>query len=448
MNRQYFFRSKKGLSDKTIEQLIQIKKEPAWMRDYRRDSFRHFVSAKMPAIKGLDLSEINFEDIYSFLKPIERQVDKWEKLPGYIKTTYEKLNIPTWERKYLSGISAQYESMVVYEKAKEELRKQGVIFVDMDTAIQKYGKLLRPYFGQIVNAGENIFSAVNSAFWSGGVFIYVPKNVKVKLPLQSYFYISKNQFGQFERTLILADEGSEVTYLEGCSAPVYSSYSLHAGLVEIIVKKNAKVRYVTVQNWSKNIYNISIKRAQVEENGTIDWTMASIGSKMTISYPTSILKGKGAKSSHTGLTVSSQHQTHNAGAKVVHLAPATTSNIISKSISLKGGKSIFTGNIKIPKGVPAVKSFMQCHSLIMDNHSSSLSFPSLEVENEKAQVGHEATFGGLSEEQLFYLKSRGLTDDQATTLLINGYINPVIKDLPPDYIIELRRLMEMEITGA
>ena len=402
----------------------------------------------MPVIKGIDLSEINFNEIYSFLKPIEKQVDQWEKLPADIKATYEKLNIPVWERKYFAGVSAQYESMVVYEKTKEELRRQGVIFVDMDTAVRQYGDKLQTLFGSVVAADENIFTALNSAFWSGGVFIYVPKNVKVSLPLQSYFYISRNQFGQFERTLILADEGSEVTYLEGCSAPVYSSYSLHAGLVEIIVKKRAKVRYITVQNWSKNIYNISIKRAVVEENGTIDWTVASIGSKMTISYPTSILKGEGARSSHTGLTVATAGQVLNSGARVIHAALRTSSNIVSKSLSLKGGKSIFTGNIRVPKEISGTKSFMQCHSLILDNQSASLSFPSLTIENNQAQIGHEATFGGLSEEQLFYLKSRGLTEEEATALLINGYIAPVIKDMPPDYIVELRKLTEMEIKGG
>lgn len=444
MKDNYFYKSQRGLTKKAVEEISILKKEPKWMRDFRLAAYEEFVKASFPKIKDINLSEIDYKKIYSFIQPIKKQAKNWDNLPKDIKNTYEKLNIPLWERKYLSGLSTQYESMIVYKKAKEELDKKGVIFIDMDTAVKKYPNLLKQYFGKVILPSENKFAALNSAFWSGGVFIYIPKKVKLKLPLQSFFYINFKQLGQFERTLIVTDEGSESSYIEGCAAPIYQSYSLHTGLVEIIVKKAAKIKFTTVQNWSKNIYNFSFKKALVDKKGQIEWVMATLGAKITMGYPTTILHGEKAKMSYLGLTIASENQTQSTGAKVIHQASSTSAEILSKSISSKGGKTIFRGLIKAPSSFDKIKSYMRCHSLIMDKTAKSYSYPFLEIENEKSKVAHEATFGGLSEEQLFYLRSRGLNTDQATALLINGFISPITKDLPIDYAIEIKRLIEME----
>ncbi|MBI4999527.1 Fe-S cluster assembly protein SufB [Candidatus Gottesmanbacteria bacterium] len=434
----------KGLTKETVKEISHQKKEPEWMRKFRLKALEVFQDKKMPSfgpdLKELDLSEINF-----YLRPEVIHANRWENLPADIRQTYEKLKIPEIERKYLAGSLAQYESEAVYEKLKKTWEKQGIIFVDMDTAVEKYPKLVKQYFMKLVPPEDNKFAALHGAVWSGGTFVYIPKGVCVCLPMQAYFRMQSERMGQFEHTLIIADEGSFVHYLEGCTAPVYSTASLHAGVVEIYVKDNARVRYTTVQNWSKNVYNLNTKRAHVGQNGRIEWVSGSLGSKVTMLYPGSMLVGSGASSQHLSISWAGKGQVKDTGGKVTHLAENTSSTILSKSIAIGGGKTTFRGLVKVEKRATGVKSHMRCESLILDKHSQAESFPSLDVKEHDVSVGHEATVGKISEDQLFYLQTRGISEKEATNLIVSGFIEPIVSEIPLEYAVELNRLIQMEM---
>jgi len=392
---------------------------------------------------GADLSRIDFDSYHYYVNPSDKKFNKWEDVPESIKDTYEKIGIPKIEREMLAGVGAQYDSEVVYKNLKKEWADKKIIFTDTDTALKKYPDLFKKYFATIIPAHDNKFAALNSAVWSGGSFIYIPKGVKVTIPLQAYFRINSSNMGQFERSLIIAEEGSDVHYIEGCSAPIYSKDSLHAAVVEIIVKKGARVRYTTIQNWSNNVYNLVTKRMVVEEDGIGEWVDGNIGSKITMKYPCVVLKGRGAKGEILSFAMSSKGQHQDTGGKAIHLAPNTTSNIVSKSISVGGGRSSYRGLVKIGKGAVGSRAFMRCNSLILDDFSSSDTHPTHVVNEKNAILEHEATVSKIGEEQLFYLMSRGLSEEQATSLIVNGFIEPVVKELPFEYALELNRLIEV-----
>jgi len=440
------FKVKKGLDASIVESISCQKDEPSWMKEFRLRSLQLFEKIQMPCF-GPDLSHINFDDMHYYLKPTRGIVSKWNKLPKSILETYEKIGIPQAEKKFLSGVSAQYESEVVYKSLQKTLSKQGVVFLPMDEGLKNYPELVRKYFGTIVPPSDNKFAALNSSAWSGGTFLYVPKNVKVDLPLQAYFRINAEKLGQFERTLIIADEGSSVHYMEGCTAPLYSTGSLHAGVVEIIVQKGARVRYSTVQNWSTNVYNLVTKRAHVEEEGVMEWVDGNIGSKCTMKYPSVILAGRKARGDILSLSVAGVGQHQDTGAKAIHLAPETTSNILSKSISRGSGRASFRGFVKIVKGAEKSKSSVVCHSLLLDKNSRADTYPSMEILEQDAQASHEATVSKIEEEQLFYCKSRGLSEEQARSLIVNGFIEPIVKELPLEYAVELNRLVAFQMEG-
>lgn len=439
---------KLGINRKTIEDISYQKREPEWMRKLRLRAFKIFQAKKMPSF-GPDLSDLDFSKINFYQRPEVIHASRWEDLPLGIRQTYEKLKIPEIERKYLAGSLAQYESEAVYEKLKKSWVEQGIIFVDMDTAVKEYPRLVKQYFMKLVPPEDNKFSALHGAVWSGGTFIYIPKGVHVCLPMQSYFWMQSKGMGQFEHTVIIADEGSFAHYLEGCSAPIYLENSLHCGVVEIHVKENARIRYTTVQNWSKNVYNLNTKRAHISKNGRIEWVSGSLGSKVTMLYPASFLAGEGANSEHLSISWAGKGQIKDTGGKVIHLAENTSSTILSKSIAIGGGKTTFRGLIKIEKGAVGAKSHMRCDSLILDKNSQSQSHPSLEVREKDVSVGHEATVGKISEEQLFYLQTRGVKELEAINLIVAGFIEPIVSEIPLEYAVELNRLiqLEMEKTG-
>ena len=429
---------------KIIEEISYQKKEPEWMRKFRLKALEIFKSKPMPSF-GPDLTELDFSKINYYQRPEVIHAKRWQDLPDGIRKIYEKLGIPEIEKKYLAGNLAQYESEAVYEKLKKTWLRQGIIFVDMDTAVQKYPELVKKYFMKLVPPQDNKFSALHGAVWSGGTFIYIPAGVCVCLPIQSYFRMQSEKMGQFEHTIIIADEGSFVHYLEGCTAPVYTSASLHAGVVEIYVAANARVRYTTVQNWSKNVYNLNTKRAQVSQNGRIEWVSGSLGSKVTMLYPGSILAGEGATSSHLSISWAGKGQVKDTGGKVIHLAENTSSTILSKSIAVGGGKTTFRGLIKVEKGAKGSKSHMRCESLILDKDSLAESYPSLKIDEKDVSVGHEAMVGKISEEQLFYLQTRGISEKEAISLIVSGFIEPIISEIPLEYAVELNRLIQMEM---
>lgn len=437
----------RGLSEKIIRDISQTKKEPAWMTEFRLKSLEEFLRRPLPAW-GADLSKINFDDITYYLKATERQVTSWEDLPKDIKETYDRIGVPEAEKKFLAGVSAQYESEVVYESIDKELKRLGVIFCDMDTAVQKYPELVQKYFATLIPYNDNKFAALNSTAWSGGSFVYVPKGVKVTLPLQAYFRINAESFGQFERTLIIADEDSSVHYVEGCTAPTYRTSSLHSAVVEIFVKKGAHVRYTTVQNWSKNIYNLVTKRARAEEGALMEWIDCNIGSGVTMKYPSVYLTGKGARGEVLSIAYAGQDQHQDAGAKMVHLAPYTTSRIISKSIAKDGGRTSYRGLVHIGKGAKNARSHIVCDALLLDNVSRSDTYPTMNVEQNDATLEHEATVEKLGAEKLYYLQSRGLTKSEASGLLVNGFIMPVTESIPLEYSLELYRLMNLEMENS
>jgi Fe-S cluster assembly protein SufB len=424
-----------------------MKGEPNWMRDYRVKSLKQFEKRPMPHWGG-DMSEIYFDDIYYYIKPSEAVVDEWEDVPESIKDTYEKLGIPEAERKYLAGVTAQYESEVVYHKNREDLEAQGVIFCDMDTALREYPEIVRAYFGKVIPSNDNKFSALNSAVWSGGSFIYVPEGVEVEMPLQAYFRINAENMGQFERTLIIADKGSKVHYIEGCSAPVYSTDSLHSAVVEIIVKESARVTYTTIQNWSNNVFNLVTKRAIVEAEGHMEWIDGNIGSRLTMKYPAVVMVGPKASGEVLSVAYAGEGQHQDAGAKMTHAAPETTSKIVSKSISKDGGRSSYRGLVRVEDDAYGCKSHVQCDALILDEDSISDTYPYMEIGSKDAVIGHEATVSKVADEQLFYLTSRGLTEEQATGMIVNGFIEPVTRTLPMEYAVEWSRLIELQMEGS
>ncbi|MEO2047377.1 MAG: Fe-S cluster assembly protein SufB [Pirellulales bacterium] len=440
------FRARKGIDEEIVTQISEMKDEPGWMRDFRLDALKIFESKPMPKWGGN--IGLDFQDIYYYLKPTEGQGKTWDDVPDEIKETFEKLGIPEAERKYLSGVKAQFESEVVYGSLEEDLAKQGVIFTDTDTAVREHSELLKEYFGQIIPPTDNKFAALNSAVWSGGSFIYIPPGVKIEFPLQAYFRINAEQMGQFERTLIIVDEGAEVHYVEGCTAPMYSSESLHSAVVEIVVKKNARCRYTTIQNWANNIYNLVTKRAMAYENSLMEWIDGNLGSGLTMKYPAVYMMEPGARGEILSIAFASQGQHQDAGAKVVHCAPNTKSRIISKSISKNGGRSSYRGLCKVEEGAVNSKSNVVCDALILDSKSRSDTYPYIEVEEQDVQIEHEARVSRIGEEQLFYLMSRGLTEAEASSMIVSGFIEPLIKELPMEYAIEMNRLIELQMEGS
>ena len=437
----------KGLTEAIVRQISAMKNEPEWMLEFRLKSLQTFFEKENPSW-GPDLSEINFDDITYFIRSTDKSESSWDDVPSEIKDTFDKLGIPEAEQKFLAGVSTQFESEVVYHSTIKELEDQGVIFTDTDTALREYPELFKEYFGKVVPYNDNKYAALNSAVWSGGSFIYVPKGVKVEKPLQSYFRINSELMGQFERTLIIVDEGASVNYVEGCTAPIYTKSSLHAAIVEIYVKKGGYVRYSTVQNWANNIINLVTKRSLVEEDGHMEWIDGNIGSKINMKYPACILKGDRAKGTTISIAFAGKGMNQDTGAKMIHLGKDTTSKIISKSISAKGGRVNYRGMIKHTKNATGAKSNVECDTIIIDDQSYSDTLPYNIVQNNQAQVQHEATVSKVSEEQLFYLMSRGLTEEQATEMIIMGFIEPFAKELPMEYAVELNQLIKLEMEGS
>jgi Fe-S cluster assembly protein SufB len=441
------FRSKRGLTKEIVEEISRMKSEPEWMLEFRLKSLEQFYKMPMPQWGG-DMKDLNFDDITYYVKPSEKSEKSWDEVPAEIKATFDKLGIPEAEQKYLAGVSAQYESEVVYHNMKEDLSDLGILFTDTDTALKEHEEIFREHFGTIIPPADNKFAALNSAVWSGGSFIYVPKGVKCDTPLQAYFRINSENMGQFERTLIIADEDSSVHYVEGCTAPVYSTNSLHSAVVEIIVKKNAYCRYTTIQNWANNIYNLVTKRAVAEENATMEWVDGNIGSRLTMKYPAVIMKGRGAKGTILSIAIAGKGQHQDAGAKVLHLAPDCSSTIVSKSISKHGGKVTYRGIAHFGRKSDGSKSNIKCDTLIMDNQSTSDTIPYNEILNNNITLEHEATVSKVSEDQLFYLMSRGVSEQEATEMIVMGFIEPFTKELPMEYAVEMNRLIKFEMEGS
>ncbi|HAX73322.1 MAG TPA: Fe-S cluster assembly protein SufB [Firmicutes bacterium] len=437
----------KGISEEIVREISSIKNEPEWMLDFRLKAYHHFMKTPMPTW-GPDLSEINFADYTYYIKPSEKTESSWDDVPEEIKDTFDKLGIPEAEAKYLSGVSTQYESEVVYHNTQKELEAVGVVFMDTDSALREYPEIFREYFGKVVPYTDNKFAALNSAVWSGGSFIYVPKGVKVEKPLQSYFRINTEKMGQFERTLIVVDEGASIHYVEGCTAPVYSSDSLHAAVVEIYVRDGGHCRYSTIQNWSNNILNLVTKRTICEANAHMEWIDGNIGSKITMKYPACVLKGEGAKGTTISIAFAGEGQVQDAGAKMIHLAPNTSSTIISKSLSRNGGNVTYRGIVEHGKKAKGARSHVECDTIILDEKSKSDTIPYNIVKNDDVTIQHEATVSKVSEEQLFYLMSRGLTEQQATEMIVMGFIEPFAKELPMEYAVELNQLLKLEMTGS
>ncbi|MGH8103040.1 MAG: Fe-S cluster assembly protein SufB [bacterium] len=443
----YTFKAKKGLNQKVVEEISGIKSEPAWMLEFRTKALQTFYKKTIPQWGG-NLNEIDFDDIFYYMRPTETQSDSWDDVPEYIKKTFDKLGIPDAERKFLAGVGAQYESEVVYHKVRADLERLGVIFMDMDSGLREHPEIVKQYFGTIIPPDDNKFAALNSAVWSGGSFVYVPAGVTVDAPLQAYFRINAKNMGQFERTLIIAEEGSSVHYIEGCTAPVYSTQSLHSAVVEIIVKKGAHVRYTTIQNWSKNIYNLVTKRAVAHEDAFMEWVDCNLGSKLTMKYPSVYMVGKGARGDILSVAFANNDQHQDAGGKVVHVAPYTSSTIVSKSISRGTGRASYRGLLKVHKGAVGVKSNVRCDALLLDDQARSDTYPYIEIEEDNVTVGHEATVGKVGEDQIFYLMSRGLSEPEALQMIIMGFIEPFTKELPMEYALELNRLIELEMEGS
>lgn len=446
-NKAIFKTPQGGLTREIVKAISDRKKEPKWMLDYRLKALEIFEKKAMPTWGG-DLSGINFEKIHYYLQPQDKPKTDWNDVPEDIKNTFEKLGIPEAERKFLAGTGAQFESEMIYHSLQKDLTKKGVIFESTDVALQKYPELFREYFGKVIPAHDNKFSALNSAVWSGGSFIYVPKNVHIELPLQAYFRINAENMGQFERTLIIADEGSSVHYVEGCTAPTYSTDSLHSAVVEIIVKKGARVQYTTIQNWSTNVYNLVTKRAFAYRDAEMFWLDCNLGSKLTMKYPAIFLMEPGARGEVQSLAFANTNQHQDAGAKIVHLAPNTTSKIVAKSISKGAGRSTYRGLLKVAKGAKNIKSHVSCDALLLDGESRSDTYPTMKIEESEVTIAHEATVSKIGEEQLFYLQSRGLTEEEAASAIVNGFAKPIIKQLPMEYALELNRLIELEMTGS
>ena len=443
----YVHLSKKGLSKETVTAISKMKDEPQWMLDFRLRSYEIFMKKPMPAWGG-DLSKIDFQNIYYYAKATEKAEKNWDDVPAEVKNTFDKLGIPEAEKKFLAGVGAQYESEVVYHSLREDLAKQGVLFLDTDAALKEQPEILKKYFGKVIPPEDNKFAALNSAVWSGGSFIYVPPGVKVDMPLQAYFRINAENIGQFERTLIIADEGSEVHYIEGCTAPVYSSESLHSAVVEIVAHKDAKMRYTTIQNWSNDVYNLVTKRAYAYEGATVEWIDGNIGSKLTMKYPGVYLMGPRAYGETLSIAFAGKGQHQDTGAKMVHLAPNTTSKITSKSVSRLDGRSTYRGLLTVAKGATGVKSTVRCDALLLDDTSKTDTYPYMEINQEDATITHEATVGKIGDDQIFYLMSRGFTEEEALSLIVNGFMEPFTKELPMEYAVELNRLIKLEMDDS
>ncbi len=443
----YAYKAPKGLTREIVEQISEYKDEPQWMRDFRLKSLEHFESRPTPNWGG-DLEQIDFDDIHYFVRASERAERDWDDVPEDIKNTFDRLGIPEAERKFLAGVGAQYESEVVYHQVNEQLEKQGVIFLDMDTALKEHEDIVREYWATVIPANDNKLAALNSAVWSGGSFVYVPKGVKVEMPLQAYFRINPENMGQFERTLIIAEEGSEVHYIEGCTAPVYSTDSLHSAVVEIICKPGSRVRYTTVQNWSQNVYNLVTKRAVAQEDATMEWVDCNLGSKLTMKYPSIYLTGERAHGEVLSIAFAGDGQHQDAGAKIIHAAPKTTSSIFSKSISKDGGRSTYRGLLEVADGASETRSKVVCDALLLDEDSRSDTYPTIRIDASDADIGHEATVSKVGDDMLFYLQSRGLSEEEASKMIVNGFIEPVTKELPMEYAVELNRLIELQMEGS
>ena len=443
----YAFKSQKGLNAEIVRQISEMKNEPAWMTEYRLKAYEIFVNKPMPQWGG-DLSGIDFDDIYYFVRAADRQGRSWDEVPPEIKETFDRLGIPEAEQKFLQGVSAQYESEVVYHSIRKDLESRGVIFTDMDSGLRDYPDLVKEYFGTVIPSSDNKFAALNSAVWSGGSFIYVPPGVHVEMPLQAYFRINTQNMGQFERTLIIVDEGAYVHYVEGCTAPTYSSDSLHSAVVEIIVKKGGRCRYTTIQNWSNNVYNLVTKRAVAYRNATMEWVDGNLGSKLTMKYPAVLLMEDGAHGEVLSIAFAGRGQHQDAGAKITHLAPNTTSQIISKSISKDGGRASYRGLLKIAEGADNCKSNVVCDALLLDDESRSDTYPTIEIDARNVTMGHEASVSKVGEDQLFYAMSRGMSEDEANAMIVNGFIEPLVKELPMEYALELNRLIQIQLEGS
>ncbi|OFX14708.1 MAG: Fe-S cluster assembly protein SufB [Armatimonadetes bacterium RBG_19FT_COMBO_69_19] len=443
----YVFKARKGLSAEVVKEISHMKGEPDWMRAFRLHAYEQFLKKPMPTW-GADLSTINFDDIYYYIKPTEKMAESWEDLPDEIRRTYDRLGIPEAERKFLAGVGAQYESEVVYHSLKDEWEKLGVIFLDTDSALREHEDLVREYFGTVIPPEDNKFASLNSAVWSGGSFVYVPAGVKVDIPLQAYFRINAKNVGQFERTLIICEPGSYVHYVEGCTAPVYTTDSLHSAVVEIIVKEGARCRYTTIQNWSTNVYNLVTKRAVAYRDATMEWIDGNLGSKITMKYPSVYLLEPGAKGEILSVAFAGKGQHQDPGGKVVHAAPNTQSVIVSKSISKDGGRAGYRGLVKIYPGATGSRSAVRCDALILDDQSRSDTYPTMEIDEQDVSITHEATVSKVSDEQLFYLMSRGVKEDEAMNMIVRGFVEPIVKELPLEYAVELNRLIALEMEGS
>jgi Fe-S cluster assembly protein SufB len=445
-NSKAVFKARKGIDAEIVNQISEMKNEPEWMRQFRLKALEIFHSKPMPHWGGS--IDVNFQDIYYYLKPTDKQGRTWDEVPQEIKDTFDKLGIPEAEKKFLAGVKAQFESEVVYGSLKDDLAKQGVIFTDTDTAIKEHPDLVREYFGTIIPSTDNKFAALNSAVWSGGSFIYVPKGVKIEFPLQAYFRINAENMGQFERTLIIVDEGASVHYVEGCTAPMYSSESLHSAVVEIICKRGSRCRYTTIQNWANNIYNLVTKRAVAYADATMEWVDGNLGSKLTMKYPAVYMMEPGARGEILSIAFASAGQHQDAGAKLVHAAPHTTGQIISKSISKNGGRSSYRGLVRVEREAKKSKCNVVCDALILDPKSRSDTYPYIEILDQDVSVGHEASVSRIGEEQMFYLMSRGLSEAEASTMIVNGFIEPLVKELPMEYAVEMNRLIQLQMEGS
>ena len=441
------FKSEKGLTHQVIDQISDIKNEPEWMRRFRHDALEIFLAKPMPTW-GADLSTIDFDDIYYYLRPAEKQGKSWDDVPEDIKRTFDRLGIPEAERKFLAGVGAQYESEVVYHSLKDEWEKMGVVFLDMDSGLRDHEDIVKEYFATVIPAADNKFAALNSAVWSGGSFVYVPAGVHVDIPLQAYFRINAENMGQFERTLIIVEEGASVHYVEGCTAPIYSSDSLHSAVVEIIVKKGGRCRYTTIQNWSTDVYNLVTKRALAYEDATMEWIDGNLGSKITMKYPAVYMMGPKAHGEILSIAFAGNGQHQDAGGKVVHASPNTSSKIVSKSISKNGGRASYRGLLKVAKGAHHSRSSVVCDALLLDPDSRSDTYPYIEIDEDDVSVGHEASVSKIGEEQLFYLMSRGIDEDEAAAMIVGGFIEPLVKELPMEYAVEMNRLIQLQMEGS
>jgi len=444
---RYEYIGKPGLSREVIEEISRIKGEPKWMLEFRLRAYEIFLKKPMPTW-GADLSAINFDEIIYYARPTDREARSWDDVPDYIKQTFEKLGIPEAERKFLAGVGAQYDSEVVYHKVRKDLEKKGVVFLSMDEGLKEYPDLVKEYFATVIPPEDNKFAALNSAVWSGGSFVYVPKGVHVEIPLQAYFRINAASMGQFERTLIIADEGSKVHYIEGCTAPVYSRESLHSAVVELIAKPGAHLRYTTLQNWSNDVYNLVTKRAVAYEEATVEWVDANIGSRVTMKYPAVYMIGKGARADILSVAFAGKGQHQDTGAKLIHAAPYTTGTVTSKSVSKDGGRTSYRGWLKVAKGAHHAKATVLCDALLLDEHSRSDTYPYVEIDEDQVTVGHEATVGKVGEDQIFYLQSRGIPEAEALAMIVLGFMEPFTKTLPMEYAVEFNRLIQLEMEGS